>query len=596
MYINDSSEDGCQRLALQVLRDPDESRDDVLRKFTSLVSKTLGIPSSFISVMDDDHQYIKVAHNFLVGKTARVDSMCQYVVDGEGAMIVHDTWQDPRFANNPFVVGEPFVRFYAGVPLTNREGMVLGSLCVVDRQSHPFSPDQVNTLKLLAELVMSFLEAWHAVGYTDPVTGLPNRQRLIRDLQSLASSGDNTPRRLVLIDCIDMPRAYELARSLGMAPVEGLLKDVATLLPLRLRPGNDALLYTIATGRFAVLTKQDGRLSAAWVATRLEGISADMGEGLSVDLTTHTGETDFIPSRLSAHEILRRSVSALHEAICRGVPAMSFSLASDERRTEDFTLVNDLASALKHDRELYLVYQPKICLQSGEPLGLEALIRWAHPIRGELAPAEFIPLAEPTTLIEELTVWVVTHAIDRLKRLKHSAIQLPITVNVSVRDFSKKGFADWLEKLMIDARLPTSLLGIECLETERIIESPAAIDGLEMLKLRGFGISLDDFGTGYSNISYLRRMPLDVIKLDRSIINGLSTDTASRIITKSIISMLKELDYMVLAEGVENMETLEALKEFGCDQAQGYFYSHPLREEELDNWLAWKLRNVTCQR
>lgn len=596
MYINDSSDAGSQHLALQVLRDPDESRDDVLRKFTSLVSKTLGIPSSFISVMDDDHQYIKAAHNFVVGKTARVDSMCQHVVDGDGAMVVPDTWQDSRFATNPYVTGEPFVRFYAGVPLKNREGLVLGSLCVVDRESHPFSPDQLITLKLLAELVMSFLEAWHAVGYTDPVTGLPNRQRLIRDLQSLSSSGDTAPRRLVLIDCIDMPRAYELARSLGMAPVEGLLKDVATLLPLRLRPGNDALLYTIATGRFAVLTKHDSRLSAAWVAARLEGISADMGEGLSVDLTTHAGETDFIPGRLSAHEILRRAVSALHEAICRSVPAMSFSLASDERRTEDFTLVNDLASALKHDRELYLVYQPKICLQSGEPLGLEALIRWSHPLRGELSPAEFIPLVEPTTLMEELTEWVVIHAIDRLKRLKNSAIQLPITVNVSVRDFSKKGFADWLEKLMIDARLPTSLLGIECLETERIIESPAAIDGLEMLKLRGFGISLDDFGTGYSNISYLRRMPLDVIKLDRSIINGLSTDTASRIITKSIIAMLKELDYMVLAEGVENRETLEALKEFGCDQAQGYFYSHPLREEELDNWLAWKLRNVTCQR
>lgn len=591
MYINDSSEEGYQRLVLQVLRDPDESRDDVLRKFTSLVSKTLGIPSSFISVMDDDHQYIKVAHNFLVGKTSRIDSMCQHVINGDGSMIVPDTWLDPRFAANPFVLGEPYVRFYAGVPLKNREGMALGTLCVVDRESRAFDADQLITLKLFADLVMSFLEAWHAVGYTDPVTGLPNRQRLIRDLQSLSSSGDNAPRRLVLIDCIDMPRAYELARSLGMAPVEGLLKDVATLLPLRLRPGNEALLYTIATGRFAVLTRQDSRLSAAWVAARLEGISADMGEGLSVDLTTHTGETDFIPSRLSAHEILRRAVSALHEAICRGVPAMSFSLDSDERRTEDFTLVNDLAAALKHDRELYLVYQPKICLQSGEPLGLEALIRWAHPTRGELAPAEFIPLAEPTTLMEELTEWVVTHTIDRLKRLKNSVIQLPITVNVSVRDFSKKGFADWLEKLMIDARLPTSLLGIECLETERIIESPAAIDGLEMLKLRGFGISLDDFGTGYSNISYLRHMPLDVIKLDRSIINGLSTDTASRIITKSIIAMLKELDYMVLAEGVENEETLAALKEFGCDQAQGYFYSHPLREDELDDWLAWKLRN-----
>lgn len=110
---------------------------------------------------------------------------------------------------------------------------------------------------------------------------------------------------------------------------------------------------------------------------------------------------------------------------------------------------------------------------------------------------------------------------------------------------------------MIKAQLPTSLLGIECLETERLIENPAALRGMEMLKLRGFGISLDDFGTGYSNISYLRRMPLDVIKLDRSLISGLSSDTASRVIARSIISMLKELGYTVLAEGVENEENCD---------------------------------------
>ena len=268
---------------------------------------------------------------------------------------------------------------------------------------------------------------------------------------------------------------------------------------------------------------------------------------------------------------------------------MSFSEKNDERRTDDFTLVNDLATAVRHNHGLYLVFQPKICLSSGLPIGLEALIRWRHPTRGELSPAVFIPLAEQTTLLQEITEWVIDRTIERLKRLNGQGIQLPITVNVSVRDFSQENFADKLESKMLKARLPTKLLGIECLETERIIESSAAINGLEMLKLRGFGISLDDFGTGYSNISYLRKMPLDVIKLDRSIVGGLATDTASRIITRSIISMLKELDYVVLAEGVENIETLEALKEFGCDQAQGFFHSRPLPEGELDKWLRWKL-------
>ncbi|WP_058970234.1 sensor domain-containing phosphodiesterase [Type-D symbiont of Plautia stali] len=578
-------------VTLQALRAPDLCRDDVLSKFTHLVSKTLDVPSSFISVIDDNYQYIKAAHDFAVGETVRADSLCQFVVEDAAPLIVPDTLENHCFATNPFVIGAPFVRFYAGVPLITQEGHVLGTLCVVDTQPREFSAEKLATLTLLSQLVISFLEAWHSVGFTDLITGLPNRQQLIRDLQTLRVAGSQASHRLVLIDCIDMPRAYELARSLGMGPVEGLLKDMATLLPLRLRPGSKELLYTVATGRFALLTLSSSHFDAEWVAGRMEGVHADMGEGLSVDLTTHTGEAVFLPAEVSAQEVLRRAVSALHEAICRAVPFMSFSERNDERRTDDFTLVNDLATAVRHNHGLYLVYQPKICLKTGLPIGLEALIRWRHPNRGELSPAYFIPLAEQTSLLQEITEWVIEKTIGRLRRLQGQGIQLPITVNVSVRDFSHGDFAERLESKMNKARLPTNLLGIECLETERILESPAAIKGLEMLKLRGFDISLDDFGTGYSNISYLRRMPLDVIKLDRSIISGLATDTASRIITRSIISMLKELDYVVLAEGVENSETLEALKEFGCDQAQGFFHSRPLPEQELDSWLRWKMQS-----
>lgn len=587
--MNNSAMYALNGLTIQALRSPDICRDEVLTKFTDLVSETLNFPSSFIAILDDHYQYIKASHNFDLDGSVRSDSLCQYVADDVSPLIIPDTHADSCFASNPFVTGSPFIRFYAGVPLKNREGAFLGTLCVTDSVPRSFNADQLATLEKLSQLVISFLEAWHSAGFTDPVTGIPNRQQLIRNLHTLGKMEKSSSYRLILIDLIDIPRAYELARTLGMGPVEGLLRDMATLIPLRLRPGPDDFIYTVATGRFALLTKASTHFTAEWVATKLAGVSADMGEGLSVGLTTHTGEALFKPGKLSPHEVLRKAVSALHEAICQGVSYMSFSEKNDERRTDDFTLVNDLATAIRFNQGLYLVYQPKICLNTGLPIGLEALIRWRHPVRGELSPSVFIPLAEQTTLLQDLTEWVIGKTIERLKRLDSSPLQLPVTVNVSVRDFSQEGFADRLETKMINARLSPELLGIECLETERIIESAAAMAGLEMLKLRGFNISLDDFGTGYSNISYLRRMPLDVIKLDRSIINGLTTDTASRIITKSIISMLKELDYVVLAEGVENVETLDVLREFGCDQAQGFYHSRPLPEPELDEWLSWKI-------
>ncbi|KOA71232.1 putative bifunctional diguanylate cyclase/phosphodiesterase [Pantoea agglomerans] len=590
MVMNLTGDEDRRARALKALRTPDESRDDVLRRFVRLASQALGIPGSFISVLDDEHQHVQAAHNFALTQSSRENSLCRHAVDSDSAVVVPDTWLDARFMTHPLITGAPYIRFYAGVPLKNRQGIVLGTLCVTDTAPHPFSADQLTTLKLLAALVMSFLEAWHSAGFADPVTGLPNRQRLIRDLQYLAASGDPSSRRLVLIDCIDMPRAYELARSMGMGPVESLLKDVATLLPLRLRPAPGELLYTVATGRFAILTREDSHMSADWIAGRMEGISADLGDGIAVALSTYAGEITFVTGSITAQEALRRAVSALHEAIGRGVPAMRFSLDCDARHTRDFTLINDLAAALRENSGLWLAYQPKICFHSGRPVGLEALVRWRHPVRGELSPALFMPLAEQTSLLSELTAWVTDHAIGRLTRLRNSGIQLPVTVNVSSRDFAREDFADALEVKMIKARLPPSLLGIECLETERIIENPAAMRGLEMLKLRGFGISLDDFGTGYSNISYLRRMPLDVIKLDRSLISEISSDPASRIIARSIIAMLKDLDYTVLAEGVEDAATVSALTEYGCDQAQGFFYSRPLPEAELDEWLSWRLR------
>lgn len=590
MLIDSADDESLRRRALQALREPDECRDEVLGKFARLASQVLGIPGCFVSVLDERDQYIRAARNFTLKQTTREESLCRYVVDDDSPMVIPDTWLDARFVTHRFVTGSPWIRFYAGVPLKNREGIVFGTLCVTDVEPHPFGAEQLETLRLLANLVISFLEAWHAAGFTDPVTGLPNRQRLIRDLQHLATSGDVTSRRLVLIECVDMPRAWELARSMGVGPVESLLKDVATLLPLRLRPSLGELLYTVATGRFALLTRTSSRLSAEWIAGRMEGISADLGEGLSVALTTHTGQADFTAGCFSGSEILRRAVSALHEAIGRNLPSVAYSASAEVQHSRDYTLMHEFAAALRSEGGLYLVYQPKICLQTGAPIGLEALIRWRHPVHGELSPVAFVPLAEQTELLQAMTTWVINQTITRMARLRNHCTQLPVTVNVSLNDFAREEFAAVLEEQMQRHRLPTSLLGIECLETERIIESPMAMAGLMRLKQRGFGISLDDFGTGYSNISYLRRMPLDVIKLDRSLISDLSSDMASRIIARSIISMLKELDYVVLAEGVENAETVDTLTEYGCDQAQGYFYARPMADRELDAWLLWKLR------
>ena len=588
MHNEQNGSDVKRLSAIKALLSPDEARDKVLERFVNLASQVLGISGSFISIVDDHNQYIKASRNFDLKQSTRDESLCRHVIDGEGHLVVYDTLLDERFVTHPFVKGDPHIRFYAGVSLQNLDGAVLGTLCVTDTQPHPFADDKLVTLRSLATLVSSFLDAWNNAGFADVITHLPNRPRLIRDIHQLTLTAPHSRFRLILIDCLDIIRAYELTRAVGVAPMEKLLKQMAQDVANRLKLPENETLYSFAPGRFAIVQPYSDRFTAHNMPDLFKGMKADLAENITLDLNVFTGETEFVPGQMNANETIRQAVSALHEAIDENINAMSFDESYDSRRTDDFMIMNDLAQALNKDEELYLAWQPKVCLRTGKTVGLEALIRWNHPERGELFPSEFIPLAGKTNLISDLTNWVIDHTVEQLARWNREYDLIPVSINASERDFARPDFADELVAKLAAAQLPNAILGIECLENELITKSDVAIKGLEALKSHGFVISLDDFGTGYSNISYLQDIPLDVIKIDRSLISRMGEDDASKIIVRCIIQMLKELNYTVLAEGVETEATLGLLKTYGCDQIQGYFFSKPLPASDIEHWLFQK--------
>ncbi len=582
MLITVNNNHKARNLTQDVLKKADLTRDAFLQSFVELTGRALNIPGSFISVLDDEHQYIKASCCFELNTTPRQDSFCRYAVDSDCVVVVPDTTLDPRFSSHHLTLGAPFIRFYAGASLKTLSGDVLGTLCVTDSQPHDFSSEQAETLQKLARMATHYLETWHSAGFTDAITSLPNCQALLRDIEQLASNASNA-HRLILIDCLDVPRAWEMTRSLGVAVVDNLLQDL-TLMLHQLLPGVENI-YANATGRFALLLDDTHPLTTAAIAERIRGQRAQLTSDILVDLQMHVGETYFLPGTISTQEVYRRAVSALHNAVALGVPWQGYDGQIDQQHSDDFRLLNELALALRGGSGLYLVYQPKVDLRNSTIIGLEALIRWHHPQKGEIPPAMFLPLAEQTSLIGEITNWVIEQALQQLKTWHDQGIFLPVSINICASDLSQPDFADRLEERILQAGLPTSMLGIECLETEKINDSKAALHGMDMLKLRGFCLSLDDFGSGYSNISYLRQMPLDIIKLDRQLISGLLNDSGSRIIARSIISMLKALDYQVLAEGVEDEETAQLLLHYGCDQAQGYYFSRPFIADALQPWL-----------
>ncbi len=587
MFSGLNKNDTKRLAALALLRKHDKARDSALGEFASLASDIMGVSGCFVTIFDDQYQYIKYVKNIprLQKKSPIPETMCQYAVVSAEPVICHDTRNDSRFAAHA-LVNSGSVIFYAAAPLLTKDGFVLGTLCVSHVHSITPTPEQIDNFLRVAALASIYLEAWYSLGRIDGLTGLPNRQFLLKEIEKLAQENNAQRWSLILFDCIDMPRAYELARYLGLPEVEKMLRGFGPLLRLRLKLPSRMTLFAFAPGRYAVLVAADVAQTLIQKAECLPDIEAQIRGDVDIQLKVHTGYVNFIPQDSDPHEILRQGISALHEAMRQQIPLLAFDPILDQKRNNHFRLLHDLSEAIKAKDQLYMVYQPKISLHTGLTEGCEALLRWHHPLQGNVPPSTIVQLAEKTSLMTDITHWVIKTVIAQLQAWRRAGIALPVSINVTVSDFSRQGFADELEKKLIRAGLTVADLRIECLETEKVLESDEALYELAQLKKKGFKILLDDFGAGYSNISYLRRIPIDIIKLDRSLISQIASDSDSRIIARNVIMMLKELNYLVLAEGVEDRQTAMMLKEYGCDEAQGYYFSRPISPMEIPGWLA----------
>lgn len=460
----------------------------------------------------------------LTGKMLIEERICQHSVNTCTPVICADTRNDPGFTDHP-LVKDGHVIFYAAAPLKTKDGYALGPLCVSEKTTFAPTADNIDDFLRIAALASAYLESRYSLGRIDPLTGLPNRQHLLSEMELLAKDPQADSWVLMLFDCIDIPRAYELSRYLGLTAIEKMLCSFGPLLRMRLELSDEVVLYAFATGRYAILVKKEHAKSVIRKAKTLPSTQARITGDIEITLNIFTGYVSFISNKISAHEVLRRSVSALHEAIHQSVPVRTFSLALDKKRNNNFKLLYDLSEAMKASDQLYLVYQPKIVLHSRKTVGTEALLRWEHPELGSIPPSVIVALAQKTSLMSEITNWVVAEVLRQITEWRGMGIIIPVSINFTVSDLSQSGFVDNLENKVLEAGLTTSDIRIECLETEEIVANELALQALDMLKVRGFKILLDDFGAGYSNINYLRRIPIDIIKLDRSIISKMTTDT-----------------------------------------------------------------------
>jgi diguanylate cyclase (GGDEF)-like protein len=429
----------------------------------------------------------------------------------------------------------------------------------------------------------------------DPLTGLPNRlyfqQRLERRLLNDGSAA-------VLL--MDVDRFKEVNDTLGHDVGDRLLREVGRR--LRQVERGETVVARLGGDEFAVLLGGDDVHIEGMVSRINRDMSRpfDLGE-VTLDVMASIGIASTPRDGSSAALLLRRAEVAMYDAK-RGLTGVArYAADRDPYSSRRLSLIGDLARAVE-ERTLELHYQPQAVPGSGQVTGVEALLRWNHPLWGNVPPDEFIPLAEHTGLIKPLTRLVLETAVRQCVAWREAGTPVLMAVNISMRNLLEPELADTVARMLLQAGLPAALLKLEVTESAIVSDPERAVRALERLVDLGLQVSVDDFGTGYSSLTRLRSLPVHEVKIDRSFVRHLAERPEDRAIVRAVIGLGHDLGLRVCAEGVEDEASWRLLESFDCDLIQGYFLARPMSAEAMTTWLsehlsayATRLRTETAE-
>jgi diguanylate cyclase (GGDEF)-like protein len=419
----------------------------------------------------------------------------------------------------------------------------------------------------------------------DTLTGLPNRA-LFHDrvLQAIESARRSASQCAVMV--MDLDHFKEINDTLGHYHGDRLLQLVGQRLSSTLRA--EDTVARLGGDEFAVLLPAvEGGEHAVDVAHKLlESLSRSFEiDNLSLEVGASVGIACFPAHGADGETLLQRADIAMYVAKSAHAGVRLYETEHDQHSVQRLALAGELRRAIAHD-ELQLHYQPKLDVATGRVVGAEALCRWKHPSLGMIMPAEFIPMAEHTGLITPLTKRVLELALRQIVEWREQGCHLSVAVNLSARSFlDSQLLEEELPALLAQHGIDPALLELEITESMIVGDPQRARGVLETLNELGVTLAIDDFGTGYSSLAYLRDLPVDEIKIDRSFVLEMQGDRSGETIVRSIIDLAHNLGLRAVAEGVEDQGLLTRLTELGCDTAQGYFISRPLPAARVAQWL-----------
>jgi diguanylate cyclase (GGDEF)-like protein len=480
-------------------------------------------------------------------------------------------------------------------PLVGSSGPI-GTLVVADRSGEVrgFEADDARLFATLANHATVSLENGRLVdrlrdkveesehqSLHDALTGLPNRVLFSRCLEEALLSG--APAAVLLLD---LDRFKEVNDTLGHHNGDLLLKQVGDRLRGTLRRGD--VIARLGGDEFAVLLPDIHADQAALQAGRgivelleqpfvIGDMSVDVGASIGIAVAPRDG--------VDAVTLVQRADVAMYTAKADQSGVETYRPDRDGYSPERLQLVSELKHAVQ-DRQLTVHYQPQIALSDGSVVGVEALVRWHHPTRGDIRPDEFIPVAEHTGLIRPLTSLVLDEALAAASAWRHAGHNLRVSVNLSARSLLQPTLAEDLAALLKRHDTPVGGLRLEVTESSIMADPRRTAAIFESLRDLGVTVAIDDFGTGHSSLAYIKRLPVSEIKIDKSFVLSMLTDRSDETIVGAVINLGSNLGISVIAEGVENDATRARLVDLGCPAAQGYLFSRPIPSSQLIEWLA----------
>src|SRR5579884_1474710 len=431
------------------------------------------------------------------------------------------------------------------------------------------------------------------LAYYDTLTDLPNRTLLQDRLQQAILSARRDGKSLALL-VMDLDRFKEINNFLGHHYGDLVLQQVGPRLREVLRESDT--IARLGGDEFAVLLLSIGLEGAVLTAQKIlkhflspfvvDCLSLEIGASLGIALFPEHGE--------DANNLMRRADMAMYAAKQENAGYAVYSPKHEKQNSSHLLLMGDLRHAVDRD-ELFLVYQPKIDLQTRSIIGVEALVRWQHPSRGLIPPDQFIPLSEQGGLIKPLTLWVLNAALMQCRAWRQAGLHLSVAVNLSARNLLDPELSVQIARLLQRYELEAQWLHLEITESVIMADPVRAMEILNQLNKMGICLAIDDFGTGYSSLGYLKKLPVDEIKIDKLFVKEMAVEEDDAIIVRSTIDLAHNLGLKVVAEGVESQEILDRLIILGCDAAQGYFINRPVAPADLINWLnhsSWGLNVI----